>query len=695
MKRYKGFIQSFFVLLFLFLGGNNLVAQIFVNNGAQVTVTDNALVGVLGSLQNGTAAGPTNGNIDNAGYVWIDGDCINLANHNISGLDAASLNSVFVVKGNWDNSGVFNAFQSTVELDTSIEQLITGTSITTFHNLSLKGSLLYNLKRQTIDAFIDPTGTLQILDAELATDNSLMQVLNPDNGAVVASDGFVSSLGDAYISWTTNSTDLYEFPVGSSLGTLRKRVVQLTPGSANANVMGVRMANVDATSENYNRDDKEDEICEINPFFYHRIYQLSGNDNMDIGLQYVSAEEGNWDIMVNWENNPAREWSYTENSFASPTFVSVANWTAFSDTSFAFGRRLEATMVANPSSVCPGDTAQITISSGINSAAILSWLQPVDPSLPSGPVTLPLTFDVMPTQTTVYTVEVTSNGCVITLEDTIIVETPSNLSIVVTPNPVLICEGESVTFFADTSGGGPTGEITWYLNAVEQIGQNADTFVLVNGSQGDLIRATYSTQAGCSGEVSSDLVMVNTTSGITAELTGADIICVPEGQNIPLFVTVDAPNGSSFDVEWSSEAELSCVLGCTGTFAQPVVGDSIYVYVTITPIGNETCPIRDSVLICAIDVPGLYVPSAFTPNGDNDNDLLAILGDLDEFDLDEFRIYNRWGELLFETNDFSVGWNGTYKGEDQELDVYVYYLKATSIETGEKTDKEGHITLIR
>ncbi|MEZ5003010.1 MAG: gliding motility-associated C-terminal domain-containing protein [Chitinophagales bacterium] len=695
MKRYKGFIQSIFILACFFLGDYPVMAQIWVNNGAQVTVTDNALVGILGSMQNGTIAGPINGNFDNAGYVWIDGDCINLTDHTISGMDALSSNAVFVVKGNWDNSGSFNAFQSTVELDTSVMQLITGNSITTFHHLTMKGSLLYNVKRQTIDAFIDPTGTLQILDAELATDDHLMEVLNPDNGAVVANNGFVSSLGNGYISWAMNSTDLYQFPVGSSLGTLRKRVVQLTPGSSNANRMGVRMANVDATTENYNRDDKEDEVCEINPFFYHRIYRLNGNDNMDVGIQYVSAEEGNWDIMVNWENIPAREWSYTENSFAGPTFVNVADWTAFSDTAFAFGRRLEADMTVNPISICPNDTAQITINSGINSSVILSWLQPVDPSLPSGPVSLPLTFDVTPSQTTIYTVEVTSNGCTIILEDTIVVESLSDLSINVIPNPVLICDGESVTFLADTSGGGPTGMIAWYVNGVLQIGEQANTFVLVNGSQGDIVRATYTTQAGCSGEVSSDLITVNTIGDLTAEITGADVICVPEGQNIPLFVTVNAPTGTTYDIEWSSDAELSCVLGCTGTFVQPFIGDSAYVFVTVTPIGNESCPIKDSVLVCALDLPGLFVPSAFTPDGDNDNDLLAILGDIEEFDLDVFRIYNRWGELLFETNDFSVGWNGTYKGVDQELDVYVYYLKATHTETGEKTDKEGHITLIR
>lgn len=692
MREVNKYSRFYALLILLLIGANPSSAQILVNNGAQVTVTDNCLVGVLGSLQNGTVAGPTTNAFDNAGYVWIDGDCINLAGQDLTGLSAASVNSVFVVRGDWDNSGTFTAFQNRVELDNDIEQAITGSSVTTFHDLYLIGTVPFNVKRQTIDAIV--TGDLQINDSELATDNNNMSVINSLTTAITHNQGFVSSLGDNYLSWTTTSTGTYEFPVGSSIGVQRKRVARLTPGSAAVNDMGVRFANVDATTEGFDRDMREMEICEINPLFYHRIYQLNGNDNMDIALQYVSAEDGDWDIMTNWENTPAREWSVTEGSSALPTFIVTDDWTNFNDTSFAYARELSLEMVAAPNSICPGDAAVLSIT-GINGAADLTWITPNDPGLPSGPVILPLDINVTPGTTTIYEAEVTANGCTVTLIDTVVVEGANALTIDVQPNPAFACEGGDVTFVADTSGGGPTGTIAWFVNGVLQIGANADTFYLATANGGDIVRGEYSTTGGCSGTVSSDPAVVITSSSISAEITGEPDDCVPENQNIPLFVSINAPDGVDVTIEWSSDAPLSCYSGCTGTFVTPIVDESVYVTVVVTPSNNPECPIIDSVLVCSNNIPGLYVPSAFTPDGDSDNDVLAILGDIGEFDLQLFRIFNRWGEMVFETDNFSTGWDGSFKGEGQELDLYTYYLRATHTESGTETELKGNITLLR
>ncbi len=697
MKKRGLHIHILVFVLGLTFNSQNLFAQIFVNNGAQVIVQDNALVGIHGSMQNGTASGPAGSTFDNdGGYVWIDGDCINLNTHTIAGSDVGGTSGTYVVKGNWDNSGLFNAFQSTVELDSSIEQLITGSSITTFNNLALKGSLPYNVKRQTIDAFIDASGSLQVNDAELATDNSLMQVLNTSNAAISHDDGFISSLGGAYVSWDMNSTSTYEFPVGSSLVTLRKREAVLTPASGAANTMGVRFANTSGTSEGYNLNLREQEVCEVKPEFYHRLYRLNGNDNMSIALRYIQPEDGSWNVMANWENSPAREWSQTESSSVASSFMVAPDWSSFVDTAFAFARLLDdLVLTATPNSICPGFSSQLSIT-GLSGPADITWIQPIDPTLPSGPITLPLTgIVVTPDQTTIYEAVVTVDGCPTTVIDTVVVETPAVLSITVMPNPAFACEGFPLEFFADTSGGGSTGVIQWILNGIAVPGQNADTFYLASASQGDMIRATYTTTGGCSGEVSSDVVTVTTSSSISAEITGEDLICVPQDQAIPLFVTITKPDDVDVDIEWYSDAELSCYNGCTGTFATPILDDSVYVYVSVSPRGNDGCPIIDSVLICAINIPDLYVPSAFTPDGDSDNDVLAILGDIDEFDLQLFRIFNRWGELLFETSDFSQGWDGTYKGTEQELDAYSYYMEATHVESGEKRDKKGMIILIR
>jgi gliding motility-associated-like protein len=88
----------------------------------------------------------------------------------------------------------------------------------------------------------------------------------------------------------------------------------------------------------------------------------------------------------------------------------------------------------------------------------------------------------------------------------------------------------------------------------------------------------------------------------------------------------------------------------------------------------------------------LDVVTAFTPNNDGVNDRAVVIG----YGVDKmlFRIYNRWGQLMFESTDSDFGWDGKYKGKDQPMDAYAYTLEATLFD-GAKVRKSGSITLIR
>jgi len=108
------------------------------------------------------------------------------------------------------------------------------------------------------------------------------------------------------------------------------------------------------------------------------------------------------------------------------------------------------------------------------------------------------------------------------------------------------------------------------------------------------------------------------------------------------------------------------------------------------------CYNRDTVKITVMDVicgePYIYVPNAFTPNGDGNNDILYAYGDV----IDElyFAVYDRWGEVMFETTDITKGWDGTYKGKLLDPAVFVYYIKAICRDK-ETFIKKGNVTLIR
>ena len=86
------------------------------------------------------------------------------------------------------------------------------------------------------------------------------------------------------------------------------------------------------------------------------------------------------------------------------------------------------------------------------------------------------------------------------------------------------------------------------------------------------------------------------------------------------------------------------------------------------------------------------VPTAFTPNGDGHNDELFVKGG--PFVSLYFRVYNDWGQLLFETTDQAVGWNGAFKGQPAPLGVYVWILDVEMF-NGDKIRKTGDITILK
>jgi len=96
----------------------------------------------------------------------------------------------------------------------------------------------------------------------------------------------------------------------------------------------------------------------------------------------------------------------------------------------------------------------------------------------------------------------------------------------------------------------------------------------------------------------------------------------------------------------------------------------------------------------------LFIPDAFTPNKDNTNDLfkpvgLSILNGDNAGDLKyDFQIYNRWGELVYETHDVTQGWDGRFKGQDAPMDVYVYIIEAHGLKY-ENFYMHGTVTLLK
>lgn len=106
----------------------------------------------------------------------------------------------------------------------------------------------------------------------------------------------------------------------------------------------------------------------------------------------------------------------------------------------------------------------------------------------------------------------------------------------------------------------------------------------------------------------------------------------------------------------------------------------------------QGCPQTDSIKIKVIEQ-DVFVPNAFTPNNDGLNDVFHITA-RKMIEVQEFKIFNRWGQEIFSTNDIRKGWNGTFKGVPQDAGVYHYLIRTASI-TGKVQLLKGDITLIR
>jgi gliding motility-associated-like protein len=90
----------------------------------------------------------------------------------------------------------------------------------------------------------------------------------------------------------------------------------------------------------------------------------------------------------------------------------------------------------------------------------------------------------------------------------------------------------------------------------------------------------------------------------------------------------------------------------------------------------------------------LAVPNAFTPNGDGKNDFLYPLNAIKADNLN-FRVYDRWGQLIFQTTNWKHGWDGTYKGSPQPGGVYVWFLTFVDRDSKQPRQMKGTAALIR
>lgn len=163
---------------------------------------------------------------------------------------------------------------------------------------------------------------------------------------------------------------------------------------------------------------------------------------------------------------------------------------------------------------------------------------------------------------------------------------------------------------------------------------------------------------------------------------GNDTVIV---KNLPL--TLNGKGATNY--EWIPSSRLDNSFIFNPTFLTPDVGSYDYILKGTTTNG---CVGYDTINITVANGPYVVVPNAFSPNGDGLNDEFRVLA-AGYTKLITFKIFDRWGRVVFSTPDFKKGWNGFINGRRCELGTYFWYIVAIDLD-GKSKMLKGDVTLI-
>lgn len=310
-------------------------------------------------------------------------------------------------------------------------------------------------------------------------------------------------------------------------------------------------------------------------------------------------------------------------------------------------------------SVCPGAQAQLNASGGL----AFTWTPGAtlnDPGI-QNPVA-------QPAVTTVYTVTVTdSNGC----------QDDDEVTAMVLPAPVAdagrdtgFCPGSFVQLFG-------SGGFTYRWSPSDGLSDTAVSDPLASPQMTTLYHLIVTDINGCTDD---DFVEVAVFPDAIAD-AGSDRI-IYFGMSTLLQGT---GNGSFL---WGPSG---AVLNPTSATTLAAPDDTITYWLEVTT--SNGCRKRDSVTVFVIDGGKFELPTAFTPDGNGLNDIFRI-EKAEGVTLTRFAIYNRWGQVVFETQDIMQGWDGRARGTDQDMGVYAVSIAGIG-SFGERVSYYGNVTLIR
>ncbi|MCB0635826.1 MAG: gliding motility-associated C-terminal domain-containing protein, partial [Lewinella sp.] len=285
-----------------------------------------------------------------------------------------------------------------------------------------------------------------------------------------------------------------------------------------------------------------------------------------------------------------------------------------------------------------------------------------------------------------YTLEVTdANGCI--NRDEVVVTASQDAPVA---DPVV----SEITCYGDNNGAinlsGITGGQPPYSITINDGAPTTETFY---GNLGGGIYDIVITDAnGCFTELSIELIEPAPVAvDLMADLPAEAHNTIELGEGVDLQALFD-PAVVLDTILWVPDS-----IGNGLSTRVHVMPDETSMY-RVTIVDANGCSDSDFINIIVNKERQVYIPSAFSPNGDGTNDILYIQGDDKVANVKSFLIFNRWGESVFENYDFQVndpleGWDGTYRGQMVNSAVYVYYAEVEFID-GEVVLFKGDVVVM-
>ena len=264
----------------------------------------------------------------------------------------------------------------------------------------------------------------------------------------------------------------------------------------------------------------------------------------------------------------------------------------------------------------------------------------------------------------------TINGC----DSTVTLNLTINSLTTLDPGPdISVCEGQSVTPMAQGAN-----TYSWDLglnNGISFIPNLGTTEYTVTGTDIN----------GCQSDAS---MIVNVNSQPSLDITSIDPLCAGDASGE---INLEISDGTEpFTTLWSNDSNLNNQQNLfAGTFTVLVTDDEGCNEEGIVILSNPIEP--------CYELPDVYfyVPNSFTPDADEHNqNWFIVLSGVNEQTF-TLNLYNRWGELIWESHDISAKWDGTYRGNSVPNGTYTWQIEYTRLNDGKRIFETGHLNVLR